>query len=829
MLHDDTTTRRTGGAPPPSTAVGRARLVDVLDRFANSGLGLLCVWAPTGSGKTVLLDQWRAWLEGRGDAVLTVGRDAAPVTDRSTDGDRTWFFVDDAHRTLDAVTVVRLVELVRAHDGAVHVVVAGRYEPPTVRALQAAVDGRRDLHLDELAFTRAETAVLVQQSGFDLPPDDVASLHARTQGWAAALSLALASLRSDTSTSLDDWLRNDDSQQVVDVLVQRLLRSLAAPVADALVRSAVDAHVPLGLVDRLCGPGAIGPVGELAKGELLVTADEGGLTFHPLFLAYLQAEARRRDAVAAEEAHRIASRWYAEHDDPERALEHAARVEDQTALVALVEEHAPDLVLRGRAGAVRRALASLDPGVQSLGVAAVRLALELPWSSGPVGAATRLATAKRLLERAPAPVARRWTPFVVVSELFMTHAPSAMADVRRLLDSGTASPVDAASGAVLQLANAWWLLRTGSPDEALPVLRDLQLVSVQSGYHWLYLISCHMAADASAAIGDWRSAVLFDDRVSRAPVAVGPPFDRGTARAAVVATIRAYERGEDVALGPIRRVIADTPLGGDVDVELRARIFLLATEIDAAGERARSATVSLLDLIRLDGGSCPRAVAATALRLHHAALKYMGPAAAVEVRRCVARILEPTSATALSLRLAAAPAGDVAAEQALLAALERGHAWHGAGVTNAWLALAEHADAGGREAETVKRVTQALEIAGQYGFLQPFLARDGAGARLLHRFRGRFGLHDGVADRVLQLARRQGVDLTSGCPLGIGLTRKERELLADLPMHQTVAEIARSHHLSVNTVKTHLRSVYAKLGASDRTQAVVAARERGLL
>nr|WP_254699622.1 LuxR C-terminal-related transcriptional regulator [Curtobacterium flaccumfaciens] len=65
--------------------------------------------------------------------------------------------------------------------------------------------------------------------------------------------------------------------------------------------------------------------------------------------------------------------------------------------------------------------------------------------------------------------------------------------------------------------------------------------------------------------------------------------------------------------------------------------------------------------------------------------------------------------------------------------------------------------------------------------------------------------------------------------MAVALTAKEQELLLELPAHQTIAEIAAKHHLSVNTIKTHLRSVYAKLSASGRTEAVTAARLHGLL
>jgi len=64
---------------------------------------------------------------------------------------------------------------------------------------------------------------------------------------------------------------------------------------------------------------------------------------------------------------------------------------------------------------------------------------------------------------------------------------------------------------------------------------------------------------------------------------------------------------------------------------------------------------------------------------------------------------------------------------------------------------------------------------------------------------------------------------------GVGLTPRELEILEILPTGDTVTEIAARLFLSVSTVKTHLAAIYRKLGASNRVQAINAARRAGLL
>jgi LuxR family maltose regulon positive regulatory protein len=76
------------------------------------------------------------------------------------------------------------------------------------------------------------------------------------------------------------------------------------------------------------------------------------------------------------------------------------------------------------------------------------------------------------------------------------------------------------------------------------------------------------------------------------------------------------------------------------------------------------------------------------------------------------------------------------------------------------------------------------------------------------------------------------LDRHPGRPLSIGgmtVTPAEQRVLALLPTHLTLGEIGEQLHISGNTVKAHARSVYHKLDASTRAEAVRQARSLGLL
>ncbi|GAA1499047.1 helix-turn-helix transcriptional regulator [Paeniglutamicibacter kerguelensis] len=121
----------------------------------------------------------------------------------------------------------------------------------------------------------------------------------------------------------------------------------------------------------------------------------------------------------------------------------------------------------------------------------------------------------------------------------------------------------------------------------------------------------------------------------------------------------------------------------------------------------------------------------------------------------------------------------------------------------------------------------------------------GGAMRLVAALSDEFGL--GIAlnllpapdlERVLSHARSMKVRLVvddnaiSNIPGGLGrvvLSERERAVLGELVSTASVAEIAERQFVSVNTVKSQLRSVYRKLGVSERAAAIDAARVQGLL
>ena len=138
-------------------------------------------------------------------------------------------------------------------------------------------------------------------------------------------------------------------------------------------------------------------------------------------------------------------------------------------------------------------------------------------------------------------------------------------------------------------------------------------------------------------------------------------------------------------------------------------------------------------------------------------------------------------------------------------------------------------DAGGAR----RALERALDLAKPEGLVFPFLLDPATG--LLERHRRLGTAHAGMITEILhQLAG--GEPGTGGSPEADGergllepLSHSEIRVLRYLPTKLSAPEIADQLYLSVNTVKTHMRHVYDKLGAHRRHEAVERARALGLL
>jgi LuxR family maltose regulon positive regulatory protein len=159
------------------------------------------------------------------------------------------------------------------------------------------------------------------------------------------------------------------------------------------------------------------------------------------------------------------------------------------------------------------------------------------------------------------------------------------------------------------------------------------------------------------------------------------------------------------------------------------------------------------------------------------------------------------------------------------APLQNAHLWD----VQASLLQAIACDALGDAGAARRALERALDLAAPETLLFPFLY-DPAPA-LLDRHRQRGTAHTGLIAEILTvLAGQEPGSQPSGPPhLREPLSSAEARVLRYLPTKLSAPEIADEMYLSVNTVKTHMRHLYDKLGAHRRHEAVDQARALGLL
>jgi LuxR family transcriptional regulator, maltose regulon positive regulatory protein len=148
-------------------------------------------------------------------------------------------------------------------------------------------------------------------------------------------------------------------------------------------------------------------------------------------------------------------------------------------------------------------------------------------------------------------------------------------------------------------------------------------------------------------------------------------------------------------------------------------------------------------------------------------------------------------------------------------------------VVQAFLLDAIACDAAGHAAASRRALERALDEAGPEGLLYPFLADPAPD--LLDRHRRHGTAHAGLIAEILNVLAGRGPSSDETRGLREPLSQAEVRVLRYLPTKLSAPEIAGQLYLSVNTVKTHLRHLYDKLGVHRRHEAVEQARALGLL
>ena len=151
-------------------------------------------------------------------------------------------------------------------------------------------------------------------------------------------------------------------------------------------------------------------------------------------------------------------------------------------------------------------------------------------------------------------------------------------------------------------------------------------------------------------------------------------------------------------------------------------------------------------------------------------------------------------------------------------------------LVDSWLVQALVADRAGHVVEATAALRSAVEVAGPYQLVRPFLVTGSARTpMLLQRLADGQPHRDPYLADLLARSKDRHPGAAEPPPLREPLTGQELAMLVELPTMKSNAEIATELFVSVNTVKAHLKGLYRKLDVTSRRAAVARARELGLL
>ena len=272
--------------------------------------------------------------------------------------------LDDVHHVAGTRSADALSMIVDYLPGGVTVAVAGRTDGGLPVARLRANGRLVEIGVDDLAFDEQESGMLAALDGRELRMDEARELHARTEGWPAAVYLAArrAQRISGTQAPAAVGVSGRDTD-IGDYLDAELLDHLGPRVRAFLLRTAILDRMSADLCDAVVeGKGSDRILRDLAStNQLVVPLDtEGGwFRYHTLLREHLLAKLER-DRGASTAVHRRAAAWFAASGMPELAVDHLFAAGDPDAAAAQACAVVPRLFREGHEATFARWLSRLD-------------------------------------------------------------------------------------------------------------------------------------------------------------------------------------------------------------------------------------------------------------------------------------------------------------------------------------------------------------------------------------------------------------------------------------------------------------------------------------
>jgi LuxR family maltose regulon positive regulatory protein len=750
--------------------------------------------------------------------------------------------LDDLHVLTEPKVLDGLEYVLRNAGDGLHLVAASRMDPLLPLHQYRLAGQLTEIRASDLVFNSLEARSLIAQHGVSLSADTLARLVTRAEGWAAGLRLAAISMAGhpDPDQFIKEFVAEDSA--VTSYLIQEVLNAQPADVRNFLLRTSILDRVCAGLASELSddqpAPDAL-PA--LARANAFVlTLGHGWYRYHSLLAAILRLKLRREYPALVPDLHLRAARWYRRSGLLAEAVRHAGEAGDWPfAARMIVEELAVGRLIEPRgddrlADGFRRMPHDLTAPQPLLVDAAIELSRGHDDRAGAC-----LGAAERMLGRLPVGTDAPSRFAAAVIRLGWSRRTGDLVSARAAVSMAVAL-LEAVPPEVLARhpevraqvlsgrgAVEFW---SGSLDAAAATL-DAGMTAARAP------ASAHERAECLGSLALLeavrgrlnQAARLADDATSLPESNVdGPPEPVSSAAQVALAYVHAERNELSLARGRLKQ--ADDILSERPDMLVSAVACLVAARRSLA-EGHPAAASDIAGRPRL--GWSPPPWLDRRLRL-------LGSWACVALSDTDSAVDMATSAdpgsrldAAVALAQARLAAGDPqAARQALddVSADEDAPDWIR---LESCLAEARLSYGNGDSARGRRSLEHALRLSGAEQLRLPFaLQRDWIGPVLLRdpelADAHRQILDPGLMSRA-DSGARQALDGEAAPLIVEQLSEREREVLTHASAMLNTAEIAAEMYISVNTVKTHLKSIYRKLAATHRGEAVRRARKLELL
>jgi LuxR family maltose regulon positive regulatory protein len=764
-----------------------------------------------------------------------------------------------------------VIEARDVHDGVVfllehlppqmHLIIASRADPPFSLARWRGDGGLTEIRAADLRFTPEESATYLDRTiGGVLTTQDVATLDQRTEGWIAALQLAALSMQGrDDLASFIAGFAGDD-RYIVDYLAEEVLQRQSEDVRQFLLQSSI--------LDRLSGPLCDAVTGQGNGRATLATLERANLflvplddrrrwyRYHHLFADVLRAHLLDEQPDDVPALHSRASAWFERNGEQTEAIRHALAAGDFDTAANLAELAIPAMRQRRQEATIRGWLKVLpDDVVRVRPVLTVGLAGALVAAGEFEGVESRLRDAERWLEVTESGAASvemivadeaGWRSLPGVIEVYRAALAMAHGDVlgtvthaRLALDLSPEEDylLRASAAGMLGLASWWSGDLEGGYEGFAECVDGLRRVE-----HIADIFGCSIAlADMRRTQGRLRDALRSYEQALQLAVDQGGPDLRGTAdmyvgmseiyrerddlQTATELLVRSQELGEHigmpqnryrwlVAMARIREAEGDA--GAAVDLLNEAeRVYVgdfFPNVRPVAAVRARA------HLLQGDVGEALAWVRERGLSVQDD-LSYLREFEHVTLARVLLALhrterSEPSLQEAVQLldRLLAeaATAGRTGTVIEILVLQALGH------------------QALGDMLAALASLQRAVSLAEPELYVRIFVD-EGAPMGSLLRALASQGSAGSYARRILAISSTTDHDRPVKQPLVEPLSERELDVLRLLGTDLNGPEIARELVVSLNTMRTHQKNIYAKLGVKNRRAAVRQGDELKLL